>query len=101
MAEGIYRQNQLSEQGIALVNPTDKYILIETDEAAADKYYGFITRQGDNWYIMKAIQNSVDVISFKYFTEKENINQNVEVFKIAWAARASNTYYYPNQINLR
>lgn len=69
---------------------TGKYNVCRTDDAGADKYYGFFSPEG-YWYIMKETSTG----EFLYYNEDKKqltVAELITQFGAAWTARASNSY---------
>jgi hypothetical protein len=91
MAVGTQQSVQLL---YALVNnqlPTDKYFVDRFDDDAAVKYYGFVTKCGDGWYIMReTITGDVHVFDYHIITQA---TQNYTTFEDAWTNRDTVDYF--------
>lgn len=73
----------------ALVNnqlPTNKYFVDRFDDAVGTKYYGFVTKGGDGWYIMKEVITGTEHV-FSYWLINQDL-QTYDTFVTAWAAKA-------------
>lgn len=89
MAVGTQQELQLL---YALVNnqlPTGKYFVDRFDDGAT-KYYGFVTKCGDGWYIMREVITGT-VHTFTYYLIAENL-QTYDTFETAWTGRAGLIY---------